>query len=144
MRCLQDACLCRHRQDRQCTPCQGVQHPDSLRLPAVPGYRYHQCGHNQWLQCPHCHWGHPGGRGCLPEPLEECDKGFLSGKGHCSIIPEWWCLQECQSSADQRQSSGQTTGLTWRATSSWSDWLGTWTSSEELQNLLNQLLIPLL
>ena len=30
------------------------------------------------------------------------------------------------------------------AASSWSDWLGTWTSSEELQNLLNQLLIPLL
>ena len=36
-----------------------------------------------------------------------------SGKGHCNIIPEWWCLQECQSSADQQQSSGQTTGLTW-------------------------------
>ena len=49
----------------------------------------------------------------FPEPIDECDKSFLSGKGHCNIIPEWWCLQECQSSADQQQSSGQTTGLTW-------------------------------
>ena len=49
----------------------------------------------------------------FPEPIEECDKSLLSGKGPCNIIPEWWCLQECQSSADQQPSSGQTTGLTW-------------------------------
>ena len=28
----------------------------------------------------------------FPEPIEECGRGFLGEKGHCGIMPEWFCL----------------------------------------------------